>query len=179
MKHRVNLWHIKVKARPEKASSLSRVTSLSGGRRGVVTTSGCSQREPPSCLLSTPIRFAPFLAQSWPSGHCHREPDPQWGSGLIVGCSRGPDLQSAGIPFPWGCAQRHLYSQPGLRMGQEPGHHLVCQILGPQQGQLMKPWTLLNPLKPKGQLYTHNRGSQSVRWGCRGEWPGWESLLCC
>ena len=148
MKHRMNLQHRKVEARGGGIFSGEPHGLVSAGapfllmsREGEGACWGVvwRSRRPACCRLSPWL--APFLAQSWAPGNCHGESDPQWDSGLFVGCGRGLDPQSAGIPLPRGCARRHLDPQPGLWLGQEPGHHLVCQIPDPPEGQL-EFWTL-------------------------------------
>lgn len=91
-----------------------------------------------SCLtfFQGSCQFLILPAQGQPLGHCYREPDPQRDPRLSVRCSCRSDQQSAGIPLLRCSAQRHLYPQPGYRLGQKPDCHLVCQIFGSGKGQL-------------------------------------------
>lgn len=147
MKRTANLRHIKVKVRGVvfSGAALSGRGSSPLPRAGVPLALICreegdveswqprmSPEGTPSPVRSPPsFHLAPLVAQSRPPGHRHGEPDPQRDAGLFVRCDRRPDPQPAGLSLPRGCARRHLYPQPGLGLGQEPGRHLVCQILGP------------------------------------------------
>lgn len=109
---------------------------MSRGRSMESLHPGGGWREPLPCFFQGSCQFLILPAQGQPPGHCYREPDPQRDPRLSVRCGCRSDQHSAGIPLLRCSAQRHLYPQPGYRLGQKPDRHLICQILGSGKGQL-------------------------------------------